>query len=286
MKEYIEYLDHIKKFSPHSIRAYRQDIQQFLNYFKETKQEINKDTIRDFISATFIKTKNKATLSRKIYAVKSFYAYLVKHGRLDRSPFDLISSPRVEKKLPQVLTEREMIQFLDQLPEDNYLARRNKAVFEFLYATGLRISELTNLKRSDINLDEGLLRVLGKGKKERIVPFNDTAKEILLRYLEAARKKFKRENEYIFLNNRGGKITERSIERILQSTYRAVMKSNRKVYPHLFRHSFATHLLQRGANLRVIQELLGHENLSTTEKYTSLNFTDLLKVYKKFHPRS
>lgn len=286
LKEYLDYLAHIQKFSAHTTRAYRQDIQQFLDYFDTNKLEIEKETIRDFISATFLRTKNKSTLSRKIYAVRSFYAYLVKQGKMDKNPFDAVSTPKIDKKLPQVLTEREMIGFLDQLPADDFLSLRNKAVFEFLYATGLRISELTNLKRSDIDLDENLVRVLGKGKKERIVPFNDTAKDILVRYLEEARKQFKRDNEYIFLNARGAKITDRSIERILQASYQTIMISNKKVYPHLFRHSVATHLLQRGANLRVIQELLGHENLSTTEKYTSLDTADLLKVYKKFHPRS
>lgn len=285
LKDYLEFLAHIKKFSPHTVKAYRQDIEQFFNYFKENKQEIKKDTIRDFISATYLRTRNKATLSRKIYAVKSFYAYLVNQGKREKNPFDLISTPRVEKKLPQVLGEKEMIQFLDSLPEEDFITLRNKAVFEFLYATGLRVSELTSLKRTDLDMREGLARVLGKGKKERIVPFNDKARDILIRYLAAAGEKFKVAHEYIFLNARGGKITERSIERILSAVFREVMQSNKQVYPHLFRHSFATHLLQRGANLRVIQELLGHSNLSTTEKYTSLNYGDLLRVYKRFHPR-
>jgi integrase/recombinase XerC len=286
LKEYIEYLTHIKKFSPHTIKAYRQDIRQFLGYFKENNLKIEKDTIRDFITVIFLKTKNKATIQRKIYALKSFYAFNMKQGKIDKNPFDVISTPKNEKKLPEILTEKEMLAFLDTLPEDNFLRLRNKAVFEFLYATGLRISELVNLKLTDINFREGMLRVLGKGKKERIVPFNDHARAILLRYLDQARERFKKPVDYIFLNARGNKITDRAIEQILQKTYGEVMGSNKKVYPHLFRHSFATHLLQRGANLRVIQELLGHSNLSTTEKYTSLNYADLLNVYKKFHPRS
>ena len=286
LKEYIEYLTHIKKFSPHTIKAYRQDIRQFLGYFKENNLKIEKDTIRDFITVIFLKTKNKATIQRKIYALKSFYAFNMKQGKIDKNPFDVISTPKNEKKLPEILTEKEMLAFLDTLPEDNFLRLRNKAVFEFLYATGLRISELVNLKLTDINFREGMLRVLGKGKKERIVPFNDHARAILLRYLDQARQRFKKPVDYIFLNARGNKITDRAIEQILQKTYGEVMGSNKKVYPHLFRHSFATHLLQRGANLRVIQELLGHSNLSTTEKYTSLNYADLLNVYKKFHPRS
>jgi integrase/recombinase XerC len=285
LKKYLDYLGYIKKFSPNTIKAYKQDIEQFFAYFRESKQKLDRDGIRDFISTIFLRTKNKATLQRKIYAVKSFYSYLIRQGIIEKNPLDVISSPKTDKRLPQVLTEKEMCLFLDNLPGDSFLALRNKAAFEFLYATGLRISELTNLKQADIDTAEGLVRVLGKGNKERIVPFHEKAGAVLLKYLAAVKKKFGNEKEYIFLNSKGGKITDRSIERILQDIYRDTMLSSKKVYPHLFRHSFATHLLQRGANLRVIQELLGHSNLSTTEKYTNLNYSDLLKVYKKFHPR-
>lgn len=286
LAEYLEYLTHIKKYSPHTIKAYRQDIRQYLDYFKENQLEVGRETIRDYISVIFMRTKNKATLSRKIKALRMFYRYLVQQGKMEKNPFDVVSTPKEEKKLPEVLTEREMLDFLDRLPGETFLHLRNRAVFEFLYATGLRISELVNVRMEDINFKEGMVRVLGKGKKERIVPFNDIARDAVLRYLEAARGKFKGPAEYLVLNNRGGKITERSIEKILQKVYGEVMESNKCVYPHLFRHSFATHLLQRGANLRVIQELLGHSSLSTTERYTSLNYGDLLNVYKRFHPRS
>jgi integrase/recombinase XerC len=285
LTDYLEYLQHIKKFSPHTIKAYKQDIQQFLDYFQEGELSVEKENIRDFITVIFLKTKKKTTVSRKIYAIKSFYIYLLQKGKIAKNPFDSIGTPKVDKILPEILTEREMLEFLDRLPEDTFLHLRNKAIFEFLYATGLRISELTGLKLVDINFDEELVRVLGKGKKERIVPFHDHAKEILLKYLAKARKQFKTRVEYIFLNARGKKITERAVEIILQNTYCELMGSKKHVYPHLFRHSFATHLLQRGANLRIIQELLGHSSLSTTEKYTSLNYEDLLNVYKQFHPR-
>ena len=285
LTDYLDYLQHIRKFSPHTVKAYKQDIQQFLDYFQEGKLSIDKENIRDFITVVFLKTKKKTTVARKIYAVKSFFIYLLQKGKIAKNPLDAIGTPKVDKILPEILTEREMLEFLDLLPEDTFLHLRNKAIFEFLYATGLRISELTGLKLVDINFDEELVRVMGKGKKERIVPFHDHAKKILLKYLAEAQEQFKISIEYIFLNARGKKITDRSVEIILQNTYRELMRSNKHVYPHLFRHSFATHLLQRGANLRIIQELLGHTNLSTTEKYTSLNYEDLLNVYKKFHPR-
>ena len=177
-----------------------------------------------------------------------------------------------------------MNKFLDRLPKKNFIELRNKAIFELLYATGMRISELTNLKLTDIDFENRLLRVMGKGKKERIVPFNETARDALLRFNRESNLKFKITKEYVFINTRGNKITDRSVERILQESFKQVMDSDKHVYPHLFRHSFATHLLQKGANLRVIQELLGHSNLSTTEKYTTLNFSDLLKVYRQYHP--
>lgn len=283
--EYLEYIRDIKKFSDNTVKAYRQDIHQFIGFFEERKLPVQKDTIRDFIHTVFYRTGQKATVSRKIYAIKSYFSYLHRKGRIPKNPFDGISSPKVDKKIPQILTEKEMLTFLDRLPNRTFLEIRNRAMFEFLYATGLRISELTNLKAEDIQFSEGLVRVLGKGKKERIVPFNSQARDLLRDYLQKARKKFPKQQSYVFLNSRGGNITERSVERILQKVYNDVMDIPKHVYPHLFRHSFATHLLQRGANLRIIQELLGHSNLSTTEKYTTLNYTDLLSVYQKFHPR-
>jgi integrase/recombinase XerC len=275
----------IKKFSANTIKAYAQDIDQFLAFIGEKQGDVNRENIRDFIAAIFLQTRNKATLTRKIYAIKSFFLYLKKKGQVEQNPFDGVSIPKADKKIPQILTEKEMLSFLDALPETNFLKLRNKAIFELLYATGLRISELVHLKFEDLNFSEGVLRVMGKGRKERIVPFNDHAGGILQRYLNSLRKTFQVNIDYIFVNARGGRISERSVERILKAVYKDLTQSDQRVYPHLFRHSFATHLLQRGANLRVIQELLGHANLSTTEKYTTLNYADLLKVYKKCHPR-
>ena len=286
LNQYLAHLKNVQFFSDHTVKAYRQDIQQFFDYMKNNKLQISKDNIRDFISDIFLRQRNKATVSRKIYAIRSYFAYLQSRGEIEKNPFDGIRSPKVEKKLPQILTEKEMIDFLDRIPGDGFLNSRNKALFEMLYATGLRVSEIANLKQNDIDMKERLIRVLGKGKKERIVPFNKTASDALLTYLDEKRKKFGRMESVIFVNYRGTKISERSIERILEKLYLETSGSVKKVYPHLFRHSFASHLLQRGANLRVIQELLGHSNLTTTEVYTSLNYSDLLKTYMAFHPRS
>jgi len=286
LNRYIDYLSEIKKFSGHTLKAYAIDIRQFCAYFSEQGLPVSKNTIRDFIAHLYVKSKNKATVARKIYAVKSYYGYLVKTGIQAHNPFDGIGTPKQDKKIPQILTENEMQEFLDALPEANFLQLRNKALFEFLYATGLRVSELTGLRDEDIHFAERLVRVMGKGKKERIVPFHESAAAIMVRYLAGRRAEFQGRNDRVFVNSRGGPLSQRSVERILQKVYHDLTLSGRHVHPHLLRHSFATHLLQRGANLRIIQELLGHANLATTEKYTTLNFADLLNTYKKFHPRS
>jgi site-specific recombinase XerD len=282
---YLSFLREIKKYSPHTVKAYGIDIRQFCLYFEKNKLAVNKNNIRDFLAFTFSQKKNKATVARKIYAVKSFYSYLVKTGILQKNPLDGTGTPKLDRKLPQILTETEMLEFLDALPEKNFLQLRNKALFEFLYATGLRISELTELKAVDIHFGERLVRVMGKGKKERLVPFHEQAAGVLARYLQCLRSDFHYQGEMVFVNSRGGRLSQRSVERILPQVYHLLSGSSKPIYPHLLRHSFATHLLQRGANLRVIQELLGHANLATTEKYTTLNFGDLLKTYKKYHPR-
>ena len=283
---YLEYLSDIKKFSPNTIKAYRQDIDQFLVFFDYSLSDLSRDKIRDFLSSLYITSNSRSTVSRKIYAIRSFFHYLIQQGKAEKNPMDLISIPKAEKKLPEILTEDEMIRFLDQLPGESLSEIRNKALFELFYASGLRLSELTNLRRENINFDERLVRVLGKGNKERIVPFNRKAGEILKEYILLSDKKYKKESEYIFLNLNGKKISDRGVEKIVKEVFKKIGDSGKNVYPHLFRHSFATHLLQRGVDLRMIQELLGHSNLSTTEKYTTLNYSDLLKSYNKFHPRS
>jgi integrase/recombinase XerD len=286
LKGYLEYLKDIKRYSDNTIKAYRQDIIQFAEFSDLALRQIDHNIIRDFISSIYLMSQNKSSIARKIYVLKSFFHYLLENGMILHNPMDYISVPKIDKNLPDILTEKEINTFLDRLPQHTILEKRNKAIFELLYATGLRISELTALKITDINLSKRILRTLGKGKKERMVPFSNSSRNYLQNYLQETQKKFKNNNEYIFLNSRGGRISERSIERILKKTYKELMESNKNVYPHLFRHSFATHLLQRGANLRIIQELLGHSSLSTTQKYTNLNYSDLLNIYTKFHPRA
>ncbi len=283
---YLGHLSDIKKFSPNTVKAYKQDIDQFISFFNYSYYDLSRDKIRDFLSHLYLSTSNRATISRKIYAIKSFFQYLINRGISEKNPMELISVPKVEKKLPEILTEDEMGRFLESLPENSIQEVRNKALFELLYASGLRLSELTNLTIENINISERLLRVLGKGKKERIIPFNKKASKILQKYMFLSNEKYPKKNNYIFLNLKGEKISDRGVEKIVKEVFRKMTESTKNIYPHLLRHSFATHLLQRGVDLRMIQELLGHSNLSTTEKYTTLNYSDLLKSYNKFHPRS
>ncbi len=285
LERYAGYLADIRRYSPHTVRAYRQDIGQFLAYFRERRLPVERSHVRDFLAHVFLRSRKKATVARKVYAVRSFYAWLVASGLRADNPLEGIATPKLEKRVPQALSEPEMAAFLDALPEEPFLALRNKAAFELLYATGLRVSELAGLNRDDLRPGERLLRVMGKGRKERIVPFHAAAGALLGRYLAERQRRFPAAGDAVLVNARGGRLSARSLERILAQTFRQLSSSATRVHPHLFRHSFASHLLQRGANLRVIQELLGHANLATTEKYTALDYSDLLRTYRRFHPR-
>jgi len=243
---YLEYLSDIKKFSPNTVKAYRQDIEQFILFFNDETGNLTRDQIRDFLSSLYLATTNRSTVSRKIYAVRSYFQYLIRQGLTDRNPMDLVSVPKAEKKLPEILTEEEMMKFLDDLPGESFQDIRNRALLELFYASGLRLSELTNLKRDSINFRERLIRVLGKGNKERIIPFNRKSGKLLKEYLTLVDGKYSDPGAYVFLNLRGKKISDRGVEKIVKEIFGRISDSGRNVYPHLFRHSFATHLLQRG----------------------------------------
>ena len=234
----------------------------------------------------------KTTLSRKTAALKSFFKFLNRDGLIEHNPADLLSAPKKEKHLPSVITEIDMIAFLDDhLSGESPDKLRDKAIFELLYSSGLRVSELVDIDVTDIQKQKGMLRIIGKGSKERIVPVGEQAQAALERYLESARpillKHAKDEDAQaaLFLNQQGGRLTARGVQYILdQYVKKGALKY--KVSPHAFRHTFATHLLDNGADLRVIQELLGHESLSTTQVYTEVSRSHLQQIYLKSHPRA
>ncbi|MFQ6084113.1 MAG: tyrosine recombinase XerC [Candidatus Aminicenantia bacterium] len=290
IEEFLKYLKHQKNSSPYTIKSYRIDLFQLSKQLEQKKikfKEIDNIVLRGFMAECFKKGDSKSTVARKLAAVRSFYQFLVRQGQIDDNPAKVVSSPKQEKKIPSFLSEKEMSDFLELPQSSKPLEVRDRAVLEFLYATGMRVGELVTLNLEDVNLAERLVRVKGKGKKERLLPFGRLAAQSLSDYLGLRNSinQGKIDSQALFINYRGDRITSRSIERMIEKyAKRAAIK--RKISPHSIRHSFASHLLGRGADLRTIQELLGHESLATTQKYTHLNLKQLIEVYKKSHPRS
>jgi tyrosine recombinase XerC len=290
ISEFLEYLRHERNASAHTIAGYRRDLGQFTDYLAEKEIPLRRADniqIRGFMAHLHERRLKKSTLARKLAAVRSFYQYGVKKKWIAENPAKVVATPKQEQLVPSFLSEEEMAGFLEVPPSGRPLDLRDQAALELLYATGIRVSELVGINLEDVNLGERLVRVRGKGKKERLVPFGRVAEERLSTYL-GARPRLLGENigeRAIFLNYQGGRITSRSVERIVNK-YIHLTAIKRKISPHSLRHSFASHLLSRGADLRVIQELLGHESLATTQKYTHLDLGRLMDVYRKSHPRS
>ncbi|MEW6455197.1 MAG: tyrosine recombinase XerC [Acidobacteriota bacterium] len=289
IKSYLDYLKNIKNYSSHTIRNYSLDLNQFnefLLYKDVDLKEIDNIVIRGFSAEILKKGSQKSTLSRKLASIRSFLQYLVEKGVINHNPAKAVSSPKVDKKIPSFLSEEETIKLLE-IKEDSTLQKRNAAIIELLYSTGMRVSELVNLNWDDVNFNSKIIRVKGKGKKERIVPFGKYAE---IRLIQWKNNRFELNNgkidfEPVFLNFRGERITERSVERMIKNLG-IKLNLNKKISPHSLRHSFASHLLSRGADLRSIQELLGHESLDTTQKYTHLNIKELMRIYREFHPKA
>ncbi|MCP2520075.1 tyrosine recombinase XerC [Candidatus Aminicenantes bacterium AC-708-M15] len=290
IENFLNYLKYQKNVSAHTIKNYRFDLYRFNEYLEEKNIQLNKVdnvSIRGFMADCFKRGESKSTIARRLAAIRSFFQYLIRRGKLKDNPAKVISTPKQEKKIPSFLTEQEISTLLDSIKPSTPLEARDKAILELLYATGMRLSELVSLNLEDVNLREQLVRVKGKGKKERVIPFGRIALQSLNNYLKLRNtiNKGRVDARALFLNYQGKRISPRSVERILEK-YVKQLVIKRKVSPHSIRHSFASHLLSRGADLRAIQELLGHESLSTTQKYTHLNLKRLIEIYKKAHPRS
>jgi tyrosine recombinase XerC len=290
LRAFLDYLKHEKNASPHTIASYERDLRQLAVYLKERNVSLrNTDNVvlRGFLATRYDKRDKKSTVARKLAAIRSFFQFCIRKRWLEDNPAKVVATPKQEKPVPSFLSEEDMAEFLDLPRTDKPLDLRDKCLLELLYATGLRVGELVGINLEDINFEERLIRVRGKGKKERLVPFGKIAEESLTLYIQARSQIHKGEidDSALFLNYRGARITSRSVERVVDK-YIHVSAMRRKISPHSLRHSFATHLLGRGADLRVIQELLGHESLATTQKYTHLDLKQLIDVYKKSHPRS
>jgi integrase/recombinase XerC len=279
-----------RNVSEHTRRAYGQDLEAFRLFLCEDLkwpaegmlERIDNLVLRRYL-AVLHKQNKKSTIGRKLAALRTFFRYLVREGVLRANPGELVATPKQEKHLPRTLTVDESYALMEQGGEAGLLARRDRAIVETLYSCGLRVSELTGLNVGSVDLREGLVRVLGKGRKERIVPVGRKAREALLEYLAARGNPA--DAEPLFLNHRSGRLTARSVERNLKVR---LLKAGilKDATPHALRHSFATHLLDGGADLRAIQELLGHASLSTTQKYTQVSVDHLMHTYDQAHPRS
>ena len=290
LDQFLNHLKYEKNASPHTIMSYRRDLTQLAAYLREQHivlKKVDNVVLRGFLATLYSRREKKSTIARKLAAIRSFFQFCVQKKWLEDNPAKVVSTPKQEKPVPSFLSEEEMSQFLDLPQTDKPLDLRDKAMLELLYATGLRVSELVGINLSDVSFEERLIRVKGKGKKERIVPFGKMAENSLSRYLRVRGliNKGNVDDTALFLNYRGDRLTPRSVERTVDK-YIKTTAIRRKISPHSLRHSFASHLLSRGADLRVIQELLGHESLATTQKYTHLDLKQLLDVYKKSHPRS
>ena len=290
LTQFLSYLKHEKNASPHTIASYRGDLKQlalFLSEKKITLTGVDNIVLRSFLATLYEKKIKKSSVARKLAAMRSFFQYCIRMKWLNDNPAKIVATPRQDKYLPSFLSEAEVEAFLDLPQSDRPLDLRDRAILELLYATGMRVSELVGISLEDVSFYERLIRVMGKGKKERIVPFGRTAEDSLKNYMRARVFIFKGniDEKALFLNYRGERLTARSVQRIVDK-YIETSAMRRKISPHSLRHSFASHLLGRGADLRAIQEFLGHESLATTQKYTHMDLKQLLEVYRKSHPRS
>lgn len=287
LSEYLEYLKYQKNYSDETIHSYSIDIEEFLDYINSeciNICEVGYDVVKAWLIHLDEKKNKSTTVSRKISSLRGFYKYLINNKVMNSNPFSLVSLPKKERHLPRFFYYNELEEMF-QVPKLNTaLGQRDRLLLEMLYATGVRVSELVNIKVSDINGEE--IKVLGKGNKERIVEFGDYAESVLELYLNEGYKSLNvKKSEYLFLNNRGGKLTTRGVRYILDNIINKTT-IDKKISPHMLRHTFATHLLNEGCDLLTVQELLGHESLTATSIYTHITNDRLKEVYFKCHPRA
>ena len=328
LKTFLRFLALNRNLSAHTVRAYESDLTQFIGFAAaqaDVKKreldpaQLDRAALRGFLADLHKQGQSRATAARKLAAVRTFLRYLRREAIIDDDPGSLVATPKRDIRMPAHLSESEMTALLDTPAADTALSRRDRAILELFYASGLRLSEVAGLDMDDVDIGSKRVRVLGKGSKERLVPFNGSTQRALREYVKdraaivaaqasrdgqerqerqegqdgrdarasrrAAVLRHARRRDPLFVNYRGTRLSTRGIDRIVRK-YVAASSTRMGISPHALRHSFATHLLQRGADLRVIQELLGHANLSTTQRYTHVNAAQLLDVYRKAHPRA
>ena len=282
IQKFLFYLEIEKNYSAHTILNYRLDLEEFAKFLGEgTVLSVDYPVLRRFLAEMRGHHLKPRSVARKLSSLRSFFKYLQREKVIKNSPASLLVTPKLDKPLPHFLSEEEAVKLIEAPKSDKTASLRDKAIFEALYSTGLRVSELVGLDMYDVDAIGNTVRVMGKGKKERIVPIGDTALEAIKKYIEQRPA----QSNALFLNKSGGRLSGRSVRDIINKyVLREAVRQH--VTPHMFRHSFATHLLNRGADLRSVQELLGHVNLSTTQIYTHLSTDKLKSVYDKAHPRA
>jgi integrase/recombinase XerC len=306
LREFLEHMRYERNLSVHTLRNYASDLGQFHDFLAPVIDEktlerralnlrdIDHITIREWMSELHSANKKKTSIARKLASARTFFQFLVREGKLEMNPAKLVSTPRIERKLPNHLSMEDAVRFIESPDAGSEMGKRDRAILEFLYATGVRVSELTKLNLRDIDYENKSVRVTGKRRKQRIVPFGDHALTALKNYLNIRPNFLQhappaavdgRDDQAVFLNYQGTRITTRSVGRMVDKYIRQCADIH-DISPHSLRHSFATHLLDSGADLRDIQELLGHARLSTTQIYTQVSMEKLIEVYDKAHPKA
>ncbi len=296
--QFLQHLKYERNLSPHTLRNYASDLEQFrLHLCAVEKREdvaveqVDRLTIREWMSSLHGDHK-KTSVARKLASLRTFFQFMVREGKLESNPAKQVATPRIERKLPNHLSMEDAVRFIETPDVNTDLGRRDRAILEFLYATGIRVGELVGINIADVDFRERMVRVTGKRKKQRIVPFGEPASQAVTLYLETTRGVFlsecpetERDANALFLHRRGGRLTTRSVGRMIDK-YIKKCADIHDISPHSLRHTFATHLLDSGADLRDIQELLGHARLSTTQIYTQVSMEKMIEVYDKAHPKA
>ena len=290
INEFIEYLNYELNYSEFTIKGYNDEINKFINYTKDNNinsKKLSNEDIRQYLKYLDNLKYSKSSISRNLSSLRTYYKFLVDKKIVDNNPFKSISNPKKDKKLPNFLNYEEMMQIFDTIDTSTSLGLRDRCIVEVLYDTGVRVSELVNIEIKDIDFKEKTISIFGKGKKQRIVYFGDYLYDVLNNYINSSRKELLQYNkcDNLILNSRGNKITTRGVEKIIDKVVTNASIKH-KISPHVLRHTFATHMLNGGSDIKTIQQLLGHESLSTTGIYTHISNDVLRSEYLKNHPRS
>ena len=286
IEDFLEYILVIKKHSEHTINNYKIDLEDFLGFNNDNVLNVDKDMVNRYMQYLYDRNISKSTISRKLSSLRSFYNYLYNNGKIEKNYFTTIKNPRKENSLPKYVKDIDIDKMFDIPDIRNPLGQRNLLIIRMLYATGVRVSELVNIKLLDIDISDRTIRIFGKGSKERIVVFGNNTKEILNMYINNGRYKLNRKNnDYLFLNKDGDKLSDRYVRKIIDDI---IIKASilMHISPHMLRHTFATDMLNNGADLVSVKGLLGHESLNTTSIYTHVSDDKIREIYNKAHPRA